>query len=196
MLAPPKRSPRIRTRFLVVGLVSVLVALAAVWVAGFRTTLEVVAVTGVPHCEGTEPTVENDLDSSFRRVAIPTTEGFACMLSISVNNRSDHDITLGRVTVPIGGPMAAASFEVLSIDGGKPAADQIDAIVDLDQPIGSGDRYVLEVRVGFRESGCGSQGTWTGVDPRIEVKDLFASHDLLVTDLPLFAGTADSSCDT
>ena len=129
-------------------------------------------------------------------MAIPTTDGFVCTLLISVNNRSGHDVTLGRITVPVAGPMAAGTFEIRSIDGSKPADGQIDAIVDLAQPIMAGDTYVLEMQVGFRESGCGSQGTWTGVDPRIKVKDLIASHEVVVTDLPLFAGTADSSCDS
>lgn len=195
MASPPEHSRRVRSSSIVLGLVAiVVVALAVAWVAGFRAALQVVAVTGVPYCEGTQPTVESELDSSFQRVAIPTSAGFACTLSISITNRSDHDITLGRATVPIAGPVAGPSFEIRSIDGNNPADDQIDAMVDLDLPIRSGETYVVEMQVAFRQDGCNSEGTWTGVDPRIKVKDLIASHDLTVTDLPLFAGTADSSC--
>ena len=36
---------------------------------------------------------------------------------------------------------------------------------------------------------------WTWPLPRA-VNDLIASHEVVVADLPLFAGTADSSCDS
>lgn len=87
-------------------------------------------------------------------------------------------------------------FEVTHIgDVGVPA-DDIEAVADLGWSLEPGGEELVDVRVVFRDSGCASEGGWLSVDPTVVAQDTLASHDLTVTDLPVFLGTADSSCDT
>lgn len=179
----------------IAGVVLVLVATAvptALWWVGHRAVARVSATTGVPQCHGTEPTVVDS--DGFGRAAIPLSEGFVCALTIKVTNRSDHEVGLEQIVVPAGGPRGGAAFEVTHISGmGLPADDEIDAVIDLGLSVAAGAEQLVKVGVAFRESGCTARGLmW--IEPTIVVSDLLASHELIVADLPVFLGTADSWC--
>jgi predicted ATPase len=191
------RSPRSLRGLSIYALVLAALVPAALWWVGHHATVHVSAATGIPHCDGTEPTTVRDLMSDFEQIAIPTTEGFVCTLTVRVDNRSDREVTLGEVTVPISGPRGGSSFRITHIGGERvPENDEVDAVSDLDRSVEAGDQALVDLRVTFRRSGCTSKGGSTWVDPTIQVEDLLASHDLTITDLPRFLGTADSSCDT
>ncbi|MFA6576710.1 MAG: hypothetical protein WCS84_14910, partial [Nocardioides sp.] len=107
MLDSASRSPGSARTLLISGLVlAVLVTVVptALWWVGHRSVVRVSAATGVPQCEGTEPTTVRDPITAFERVAIPMTEGFACTLTIRVTNNSDREVTLDQISVPVGGP--------------------------------------------------------------------------------------------
>ncbi len=181
---------------LVCGLVAALLVPGVVWWVGHQATVEASASTGVPHCEGTEPRTVTDSLTEFERAAIPLRAGFSCTVAIRVVNHSDRVVTLGDVTVPVSGPQGGGSFQVTHLGGVVvPTDDAVDAAVELDWSLDPGAEELVEVRVVFRGGGCTSPDTSIDVDPDIEVRSLLASHDLTVADLPLFVGTADSSCD-
>lgn len=193
--APPPR--RLINRLLVFGVALLAIAPAALWWVGHQATLRVTATSGIPQCQGTQLTTVDEPGSNFRRSAIPMSDGFTCTLTIKVTNRSDREVRVDKVTFPVGGPGAGASFQVTHIgDIAVPDNDQIDAVSEFRSSLQPGAEQLFDLRVAFRETGCDSEGSSTWVDPIIEVHDVLASHDLSVADLPGFAGTADSSCDT
>lgn len=182
-------------RRLAVALVLVGVIVPAVlWGLGHGAVDRVSAATGPPVCEGTEPTTVTDGTDGFDRTAIPMKAGFECTLTIRVVNRSDHEVTLDQVLVPAGGQAGGAGFRVTHIGGeAVPADDEVDAIVDLAQPVAAGAEQLVRLGLAFRESGCSARGEMT-VDPTIVVSDLLASRDLTVIDLPALLGTDDTFC--
>ncbi|MFA6298379.1 MAG: hypothetical protein WC642_04390 [Nocardioides sp.] len=200
MLDSASRSPGSARTLLISGLVlAVLVTVVptALWWVGHRSVVRVIAATGVPQCEGTEPTTVRDPITAFERVAIPMTEGFACTLTIRVTNNSDREVTLDQISVPVGGPGGGAGFRVTHLGADAVAADgDLDAVADLGEPLEPGADQLVGMRVVFRKSGCTSAGGHMWVEPTIVVSDLLASHTLIIADLPAFLGTADSSCDT
>ncbi len=178
------------------GLVTLLVVLGAVWWTGHRATLRVVAVTGVPHCDGTEPTSLADRMTGFERVAIPLRRDFTCTLTIRVLNQGDRDVHLGDVTVPVSGPRAGSSFEVTHIGGiAVRAGDAPAAVAPVDLKLDPGNEHLVDLRVVFRADGCASDKSSFTVQPEIALGSLLAAHGLTVSDLPVFVGTPDSSCD-
>ncbi|GAA3661013.1 hypothetical protein GCM10022237_21100 [Nocardioides ginsengisoli] len=193
---------RSRIAYLSVSVVLVLlVATGVLWSVGFRRAADVVTSTGDTVCEGTRPTrVADDGFGAeyFRRVGIPMRRGFACILHIEVRNNGDRGVRIGQVRFPAG-PSAGSAYEVTSIDSRRvPVDDESDggdAVVDLDRQLDGGESYVVEVRVRFRESGCDGEGGAEQPWPSIAVNSLLASHEVVVSDVPSFLGTADSTCD-
>lgn len=200
MLDSATRSPGSFRRLVAFGLVLAVLGTfvpAVLWWVGHQAIVRVSASTGVPRCEGTEPTTVSQPGSTFVQTAIPMTEGFACTFTIRVSNHSDREVTLDQISVPVGGPGASAGFRVTHLgDGVVPADDEIDAVADLGQPLDPGAEQLVGIRVVFRKSGCSSEDGHMWVDPTIVVSDLLASHALRIADLPAFLGTADSSCDS
>ncbi|QZY29139.1 hypothetical protein [Nocardioides coralli] len=191
-------SPRSRRAVPVVLLAALLVVVAVpavVWWIGQGATQKAAAHTGVPRCEGADVVPTND--DGFRAVAIRMDEGFVCTLTIRVTNRSDREVTLGNVRIPVAGPAARSGYRVTHI-GGDPVRgfDMVEAETDLGWAVQAGDEEDVPLRVVFRPQGCASPGLRTWTIPTIEVRDLLATRDLDVVDLPEFIGTTDTSCDT
>lgn len=192
-------APASRTYHLLgaVLLVSTLVALAVVWWIGHQATLRVQALTGVPQCQGTTPRTVRDHVTQFEREAIPLRHDFACTITVKVTNKGGREVKLGDMIVPVSGPAGGGSFEVTSIDGIEvPKDDEIDAIRNLNAPLGAGESHWVDLLFEFRPSGCVSNKGQMTIDPNVRVDSLVASHELVVADLPVFVGTADSSCDS
>lgn len=188
------RSPRRRAVVLLAGaVVLALVALVAAWAVGYHRAVQVTATTGAPECTGTTPTTwANPSGSDLTEVAIPLRKGFTCRLRIRIDNWSDADLHVGRVTVPVGGTDGGASFRILDIDGRPLEGSDIDAVADLDFSLEPGP-IVIELGVAFRASGCTDDGA-VQTFPTIQVESMLASHDVRVSDLPVFLGTDDSDC--
>ncbi|WP_156887222.1 hypothetical protein [Nocardioides sp. CF8] len=125
-------------------------------------------MTGVPHCDGTEPTSLADRMTGFERVAIPLRRDFTCTLTIRVLNQGDRDVHLGDVTVPVSGPRAGSSFEVTHIGGiAVPAGDAVEAVAPLDLALAPGNEHLVDLRVVFRPDGCIEKEAWISVQPEI-----------------------------
>lgn len=200
-------TPERRRRVLVLtALLVVLVVLglgaAGLWWSGYRATVQVIAHAGPPRCQGTEPTVYQDQgavdDEDLGEVSIPLRRGFACTVPIRVENLSDHEVTLQRLTLN-GGPDDGSAFRVHSVDGVEPSGDDLDgagaqAVAEVELELGPGEEDVLRVRLVFRESGCTGEGGGVRMWPQVRVADQLARHDVAVAGFPRLEGTAGSDC--
>ena len=159
-------------------MLAVLISPLVVWWVGYRATLDVVAMTGVPDCQGTEPVLVDD--GGFRRTAIPMKPGSTCTLSIKVVNESRHDVEVdGSALASIRG----AGFDAAS----SPFGDQQHTLYP-------GDGVVLTLRLEYRASDCDAGQSGASLEPFVRVQDTIASHDLVVAGLPLLL--AAPSCDS
>lgn len=184
-----------------VPLVLVLVAAGVwgtLWWRGHHATDEIHAVTGAPRCTGTGVVQRRDLGhEDFMRPTIPMRQGFTCTVPIKLTNAGSRDVEVAEITIPVAGPGGGAGFRVTHVHGIEPSGDdEIDAVAPLDLTLEPGAVEVIELAAVFRRSGCSSPGATMRVDPRIRLTSSWASRDLTVVDLPLFRGTADTSCGT
>ncbi|WP_377324658.1 hypothetical protein ACFJIY_07375 [Pimelobacter simplex] len=195
-----------RRRRVVLMLTALLVVLAlgaaVLWWSGYRASAQVIAHAGPPRCQGTEPTTYQDQgaidDEDLGEVSIPLRRGFACTVPIRVENLSDHEVTLQRLTLS-GGPDDGSAFRVHSVDGVEPSGDDLggagaQAVAEVELVLGPGEEEVLRVRLVFGESGCTGEGGWVRMWPQVRVADQLARHDVAVAGFPRLQGTADSDC--
>jgi hypothetical protein len=194
-----------RRRRLVLALTALLVVLVltatVLWWSGYRSSLQVIAHVGTPRCEGTEPTTnveQGEVGGDFAEIAIPVRPDFVCTVPIKIENLSEHEVTVQRVTLG-GGPDAGSSYRAQFIGGQRVHGEDADgggadAIAELDQALGAGEVEVIDVRLVFRKSACMGEGTGEQTWPRIRVADQLARHDVIVGGFPRLEGTADADC--
>lgn len=200
---PPRQ--RLRQR-VVLALTALLVTLAltaaALWWIGYRASLEVIAHVGPPQCEGTTVTTSRDAAElggvDFPETAIPVRPGFVCTVPIKVENHSDHEVTVQRVTLG-GGPDSGSAYRVEYVGGQQVSGEEADgggadAIAELDQVLAPGEDEVIDVRLVFRKSACMGEGAGEQTWPRIRIADQLARHDVVVGGFPRLEGTADADC--
>ena len=165
---------------------------------------QVEILAGPPECTGTQVTTVRDdsWDNPVAGLPAPALRAsMDCRSPLTLVNESSRSVHLKSLELGLRGPSGGPAVAVQEVLVGEVAlspihdSDSIDHRVRLDRSLAGGESLDLVVRHRFRSDGCTTRGHFWTPAGSVRFTLLGQTKDVVSSDLTVWRGTRESSCD-